>query len=45
MKKLFFALIGLMIFASVGCTKELTGDEKTAADYVKAQGYKITSYK
>lgn len=34
-----------MIFIISGCTKELTGDEKTAADYVKAKGYKILSYK
>ena len=45
MKKLLFILIGLMLLTFSGCTKKVIGDEKTAEEYVKAQGYKITSYK
>jgi hypothetical protein len=44
MKKVVLILIGLIIVTFVGCTKKVTGDEKTAEEYVKAQGYKITSY-
>jgi hypothetical protein len=48
MRYLFFGvIIGLMILFLVGCSKgkEITGDEKTAKEYVEALGYKITSYK
>lgn len=45
MKKLFFIFIGLMFLSLVGCTKKITGDEKTAEDFVKLQGYTITARK
>jgi hypothetical protein len=51
MKKVLFVLMGLLIFTFVGCTREatanenVTGDEKTAEEFVKAQGYKITAYR
>lgn len=32
-----------MFFTFVGCTVKVTGDEKTAEDYVKSQGYKINT--
>jgi hypothetical protein len=35
----------LVFLIIAGCNKEVTGDEKTASEYVKAQGYKISSYK
>jgi hypothetical protein len=38
-------IIGLVVLILTGCSKQVTGDEKTAEEYVKAQGYKITSYK
>jgi hypothetical protein len=38
-------IIGLFSLILIGCTKEVTGDEKTATEYVKARGYIITSYK
>lgn len=44
MKKILFLLIALIIFI-IACTKRVTGDEKTAENYVKSQGYKITSRK
>jgi hypothetical protein len=44
MKKIFIMFIALTIFIFAGCAKKATGDEKTAEEYVKAQGYKITSY-
>lgn len=56
MKKLVFVLIGIILFTFIGCnkniaadkktlTKNITGDEKIAAEYVKSQGYEITAYK
>lgn len=51
MKKVLCILMGLIIFTFVGCTREVTvsenvtGDEKTAEEFVKAQGYKITAYR
>lgn len=34
-------IIGLFFLILTGCKKEVTGDEKTAEEYVKAQGYTI----
>lgn len=45
MKKISFLLIGLIILTSMGCARKVSGDEKTAAEYIKAKGYKITEYK
>lgn len=45
MKKILFLIISLIIFTFVACTKRVTGDEKTAENYVKSQGYKIASQK
>jgi hypothetical protein len=45
MRKLLLALIGLILFTFVGCTVKVTGDEKTAEDYVKSKGYEITARK
>jgi hypothetical protein len=44
MKKIFIMFIALTIFIFAGCVKKVSGDEKTAEEYIKAQGYKITSY-
>lgn|GEM_PF-458286 len=43
LKKLLCIVIGLIFLISVGCSNGVTGDEKTAEDYVKSQGYEITS--
>jgi hypothetical protein len=44
MKKIILVnLIAIMLLILTGCNKEATGDEKTAEEYVKIQGYKITS--
>jgi hypothetical protein len=47
MKRVLFILFVLMIFVFVGCTSqiEITGDEKTAEDFIKAKGYTITARK
>jgi len=45
MKRLFCLVMGLMFLLAAGCSKSATGDEKTAADYVKSQGYEITDRK
>ncbi|MGM0884460.1 MAG: hypothetical protein ACQEXQ_25900 [Bacillota bacterium] len=41
----FGILTGLLLLILIGCSNKITGDEKTAEQYVMAQGYKITSYK
>ncbi|WP_127580373.1 hypothetical protein [Paenibacillus koleovorans] len=41
----FGVLVALFLLILAGCSQPITGDEKTAADYVKASGYKISSYK
>jgi hypothetical protein len=45
MRKLLFILIGLIILTLSACTKEATGDEKTAEDFVESKGYAITAGK
>lgn len=45
MRKFLLILIVLMLFSFVGCTQKATGDEKTAEEFVKAQGYFITARK
>lgn len=45
MKKLLFILFVIMAFIISGCTPKATGNEKTAKDFVKAKGYKITAEK
>ena len=40
----FGIIFGIVILILTGCGKEVAGDEKTAEEYVKAHGYKITSY-
>lgn len=45
MKKLLFILFGLMALTLVGCTEKITGDEKTAMDFVKSKGYTVTAQK
>lgn len=45
MRRLLFVLIGLVLLAFAGCTQEVTGDEKTAEDFVKSKGYTITARK
>ena len=45
MRKLLLILIGLMLLSFVGCTPKVTGDEKTAEDFVKSQGYTVTARK
>jgi hypothetical protein len=45
MKKVIFILICIITFAVTGCAKKVTGDEKIAEDFIKSQGYKITSRK
>ena len=37
-------IVGLVFLILTGCGKEVTGDEKTAEQYVEDQGYKIISY-
>jgi hypothetical protein len=51
MKKILtiMTMIGFIFFIFIGCskdviTKEVTGDEKTAEQYVKSRGYKIVDY-
>lgn len=43
MKRLLYIIIGLIFIISVGCNKSISDDEKTAENYVKSQGYEITS--
>lgn len=47
--KLLYVFLVLLILVTSGCNKEtsttLTGDEKTAAEYVNSLGYEITSYR
>ncbi|WP_207671380.1 DUF4830 domain-containing protein [Paenibacillus cymbidii] len=38
-------MLGLLFLILAGCGKEVTGDEKTAEQYIEQQGYKITSRK
>jgi hypothetical protein len=54
MNKLLFALIGLIFLTFVGCTERIvvdnktaavTGDEKTAIDFINLQGYTVTAKK
>lgn len=45
MKKVLCILLGLLFLILVGDSKSITGDEKTAEDYVKSQGYNITARK
>lgn len=49
MKKIFLILIGLMLFAFVGCSENIKENRKTAEynmieSYIEAQGYKIISF-
>lgn len=43
MKRLLYIIIGVIFIISVGCNKSISYDEKTAENYVKSQGYEITS--
>ncbi|GLC30165.1 DUF4830 domain-containing protein [Clostridium omnivorum] len=45
MRKFSFILFTLILFIFSGCTRKITGDEKTAEDFVKSKGYKITARK
>lgn len=45
MRKFLFILFTLILFIFSGCTPKITGAEKTAEDYVKSKGYKITARK
>lgn len=45
MRKFLLILIVLVLFSFVGCAQKATGDEKTAEDFVNAQGYTITARK
>ena len=45
MRKLVSVLIGLILLTVIGCTPNITGNEKTAEDFVKSQGYTITTSK
>ncbi|WP_238916303.1 DUF4830 domain-containing protein [Clostridium sp. YIM B02555] len=45
MKKLLFILFTLMTFAFNGCTPKITGDDKTAEDFIIFKGYTITAQK
>ena len=45
MKKLLFILFILMTFVFDGCTPKITGDEKTAEDFIKSKGYTIIAQK
>ncbi|WP_336776995.1 DUF4830 domain-containing protein, partial [Paenibacillus sp. MMO-58] len=38
-------ILGLLFLILAGCGKEISGDEKKAEQYVKQQGYKVTSRK
>ncbi|WP_442604145.1 hypothetical protein [Paenibacillus sp. KN14-4R] len=38
-------IVGLVFLILTGCDKEVTGDEKTAEQYVEDHGYKIISHK
>lgn len=42
MKKILSLLIGIIF---IGCTPNITGDEKTAEDFIKSQGYTIIARK
>lgn len=44
MKKLLWVLVTLILLIFFSCNKSITGEEKTAGDYIKSKGYKITSY-
>ena len=44
MKKIAYLLIGLILFTFAGCIKKIDNGEKTAEEFIKAEGYKITSY-
>ncbi|MEG6616388.1 hypothetical protein V6C27_08155 [Peptococcaceae bacterium 1198_IL3148] len=43
LKRSLYIIIGLLFLFSVGCGKSASGDEKTAENYVKSQGYEIAS--
>ena len=43
MKRVILAVIAMFIMFLTGCSKNAAGDEKKAADYAKAKGYRITS--
>ena len=45
MKKLLFILFTLMTFVFSGCTPKITGDEKTAENFIISKGYTITAQK
>ena len=45
MRKLVSVLIGLILLIFIGCTPKITGDEKTAEDFIKSQGYTIITGK
>lgn len=45
MKKILSLLIGIIFIIFIGCTPNITGDEKTAEDFVKSQGYTIIARK
>ncbi|MVX67295.1 DUF4830 domain-containing protein [Clostridium chromiireducens] len=45
MKKILSLLIGMIFIIFIGCTSNITGDEKTAEDFVKSQGYTIITRK
>lgn len=45
MKKILSSLIGIIFIIFIGCTPNITGDEKTAEDFVKSQGYTIIARK
>ncbi|WP_336785342.1 hypothetical protein [Paenibacillus sp. MMO-177] len=38
-------ILGVFVLILAGCSKEISGDEKKAEQYVKQQGYKVTSRK
>jgi hypothetical protein len=42
---ILISLIGILLLIFSGCSNEVTGDEKTAEEYVKMQGYNISSHK
>jgi len=45
MRKLLCVLIGLILITFIGCTQNIIGDEKTAENFVKSQGYTIITRK
>lgn len=45
MRKLLCIVLGLLFLILIGCSKGISGDEKTTEDYVKSQGYNITARK